>query len=190
MKKQELDRILKIRLPITVAVIILSLGLTFIISKAERDGVGYEPEQPIKYSHQLHAGQLKIDCKYCHTGVETSRHAGIPSASICMNCHSVVRRDSPEIIKLVKYFDEGKPIPWKRIHRLADFAYFNHSSHVDKGINCVHCHGDIANMEVVSQKHSFRMGQCLECHRNAHDRMPELGDSIKNGPDVCSRCHR
>lgn len=190
MKKQDLDRILKIRLPITIAVIIVSIGLVFIISKAERDGVGYEPEQPIKYSHALHAGQLKIDCKYCHTGVDSSRHAGVPSAAICMNCHSIARRERPEIQKLVDYYNQGKLIPWKRIHKVPDYAYFNHSSHVVKGINCVHCHGDIANMEVVSQKQSFRMSQCLACHRDAHNRMPELGDKIKNGPTQCSACHR
>jgi hypothetical protein len=189
-KKQHLDRILKIRIPITIGVILLSFGFTFLISKSSRDGVGYEPVQPIKYSHQLHAGQLKIDCKYCHTGVEKGRHAGIPSASICMNCHSVVRRERPEIQKLVKYYDDGVTIPWKRVHKLADFAYFNHSAHVVKGINCVHCHGDIASMDVVSQKHSFRMGQCLNCHRNAHERMPELGDKIKKGPENCNNCHR
>jgi hypothetical protein len=189
-KKLQLDRILKIRLPITILVIVLSLWFTFVMSKAERDGVGYEPVQPIKYSHQLHAGQLKIDCKYCHTGVDKARHAGVPSAAICMNCHSVVRRDRPEIIKLVKYYDEGKPIPWKRIHKLADYVYFSHAVHVDRNINCVHCHGDIANMEVVSQKHSFRMGECLDCHNNAHARLAELGDKIKNGPTTCSNCHR
>ena len=190
MKKRHLDRILKIRVPLVIAVMLISLGLTFIISKSERDGVGYEPVQPIKFSHLLHAGQMKIDCKYCHTGVDKSRHAGIPSPSICMNCHSVARRDRPEIIKLIKYYEDGTPIPWKRIHKLADYVYFNHSSHVVKGINCVHCHGDIANMEIVSQKHSFRMGECLNCHRNAHQRIPELGDKIKNGPVTCSNCHR
>jgi hypothetical protein len=189
-EKQHLDRILKIRLPITIGVILISVALTFLISKSERDGVGYQPEQPIKYSHQLHAGQLKIDCKYCHTGVEKSRHAGVPSASICMNCHSVARRDRPEIIKLIKYYTDGTPIPWKRVYKLGDFAYFNHSAHVIKGINCAHCHGDVANAEVISQKVSFRMSQCLSCHRDAHNRLPELGDKIKNGPVNCSNCHR
>lgn len=190
MFKQHLDRIIKIRLPITIAVILLSVGITFIISKSERDSVGYAPEQPIKFSHELHAGQLEIDCKYCHTGVDKNRHAGIPAASICMNCHSVVRRDRPEIIKLLEYYNEGKPIPWKRIHKIPDYAFFNHSSHVNKGINCVHCHGDIAKTEVVSQKLSFRMGSCLSCHKNAHQRMPELAGKIKLGPTNCASCHR
>lgn len=190
MFKQHLDRILKIRLPITIAVIVLSVGLTFIISKSERDSVGYEPDQPINFSHKLHAGELEIDCKYCHTSVETSRHASIPSASICMNCHSVVGRDRPEIEKLVAYYNEGAPIPWKRIHKIPDYAYFNHSAHVNKGINCVHCHGDVASMEKVSQKLSFRMSSCLNCHNNAHTRMPELAGKINNGPVTCGNCHR
>ena len=190
MKKLHLDRILKIRVPITVAVIILAFTLTFFATKAERDGVGYEPEQPIKFSHAIHAGKLEIDCQYCHTGVEKTRHAGIPSPSICMNCHSVARRDKPEVQKLINYYFDKKPVPWKRIHKVPDYAYFNHSVHVNRKINCVHCHGDIASMDVVSQKQSFRMGQCLSCHRNAHDRMPEISDKIKLGPVNCSSCHR
>ena len=190
MNKQHLDRILKIRLPITIAVILVAATITFMVSKSERDGVGYQPDQPIKFSHLLHAGGMKIDCKYCHTGVDKSRHAGVPSASICMNCHSVARRDRPEIIKLIGFYNEGKPIPWKRIHKVPDYAYFNHSSHVNKGINCVHCHGDIANMEKVAQKQPFRMSKCLHCHRNAKERLPELADKIKNGPVTCNTCHR
>ncbi|MDQ1266781.1 MAG: hypothetical protein QG635_1933 [Bacteroidota bacterium] len=188
--KKYIDQMIKIRLPITIGVILFSVAITFIISKSERDSVGYEPEQPIKYSHKLHAGELKIDCQYCHTSVSKTRHAGIPSASICMNCHSVVRRDKPEIMKLVEYNNDGKPIPWKRIHRVPDYAFFNHSVHVNKGINCVHCHGDIANMDKVAQKLSFRMSSCIGCHKNAHDRMPELANQIKKGPVTCGHCHR
>jgi len=189
-KKTVLDYALKVRLPVTVFVIILSFTLTYFISRPERDGIGYAPEQPIKFSHKLHAGTMKIDCQYCHTGVEKSRFATIPTASICMNCHTIARKDKPEILKLAGYFNNGKAIPWKRIHRVPDYAYFNHSVHVNKGIDCKNCHGDVARMDVVSQVHSFTMGSCLNCHRSAHEKLPELARQIKNGPDNCNACHR
>jgi hypothetical protein len=192
MKKTVLDHALKVRLPITIVVILISFALTFYLSRAERDGVGYSPEQPIKYSHKLHAGTLKIDCKYCHNAVDKSRHAMVPSASTCMNCHQIARKDKPEIVKLKKYYDEGKPIPWKRIHKVPEYAYFNHSAHVNKNIDCISCHGDVAKMEVVEQVHAFTMGKCLECHREPAQKMPYIKDvaSIKKGPEDCGSCHR
>lgn len=189
--KKLLDKILKVRLPIVLAVFGLTFVATFYATMEERDGVGYQPEQPIKFSHALHAGKMDIDCQYCHTGVEKSRHAGVPSASICMNCHTVARTETPEIQKLVKeYYNKGIPIPWKRVHRVADFAYFDHSAHVLKGINCAHCHGDMTKTTVVAQKKNFMMGACIDCHRNAHKKMPELKDKIKLGPENCYTCHR
>jgi len=189
-KKLHIDRVIKIRLPITIIVVLLTGYFTFFATKALRDGVGYEPEQPIKYSHAIHAGKLGIDCQYCHTGVAKTRHASIPSASICMNCHQVARRESPEIQKLIEYYTKEKPIPWKRIHKVPDYVYFNHSVHVNRGINCVHCHGDIASMTTVSQKQSFRMSECLSCHRQPESRMPELTGKINKGPTNCNACHR
>jgi hypothetical protein len=133
---------------------------------------------------------MKIDCQYCHSAVDKSRFATIPSTAVCMNCHSVARKNKPEILKLAKYYAEKKPIEWKRIHKLADFAYFNHSVHVNKGINCTKCHGDIDKMDVVGQMKSFTMGACLDCHRNAHLKLPEIAGQIKNGPENCAACHR
>ncbi len=190
MKKSVLDYTLKIRLPVTVFVIVVSFVLTFYVSKTERDSIGYAPEQPIKFSHKLHAGTMKIDCKYCHIGVEKSRFATIPTTSICMNCHSIAKKDKPEIIKLTNFYLSGKAIPWKRVHKLPDYVYFNHSVHVSMGIDCSHCHGEVARMDVVSQVHSFTMGACLSCHRNVHKFVPELGNKIKKGPENCNACHR
>ncbi len=190
MKKTILDYALKVRLPITLFVIIVSYALTYYISRPERDGLGYQPEQPINYSHKLHAGDLEIDCRYCHVGVEKSRHAVVPPTETCMNCHSVVHRDKEEIMKLVAYYENGEPIPWKRIHKLPDYAYFNHSVHVNKGIECESCHGNIASMEVVGQVHSFTMANCLNCHRDAHARLPYLQETVNNGPEYCNACHR
>ncbi|MFP4369663.1 MAG: cytochrome c3 family protein, partial [Candidatus Kapaibacterium sp.] len=109
MKKSVLDYALKVRVPVTVFIILASFALTYYVSRSERDGVGYAPEQPIDYSHKLHAGELGIDCQYCHTSADETRHASVPSASICMNCHAVAKTDSEEIKKLKKYHDENKP---------------------------------------------------------------------------------
>ena len=189
MKKSFLDYTLKIRLPLTLFVIAVSFAITFYASRTERDGVGYAPGQPINYSHKLHAGQMKIDCQYCHTGVTKGRHALVPSANICMNCHSIARKDKPEIIKLTKYYEEGTPIPWKRIHKVPEYAYFNHSVHVNKNIKCESCHGNIADMEVVSQMKAFTMTACLDCHREPEKYLPYL-EKVNKGPDNCSACHR
>ncbi len=190
MKKKVLDYILKIRVPVTLFVVAVSFALTFYVSRSERDGVGYQPDQPINFSHKLHAGDMGIDCKYCHTSVDQTRHASIPAANICMNCHTVARTDKPEIIKLKQYFDEGKPIPWKRIHRVPEYAYFNHSVHVNKGIECQSCHGDIEKMEKVKQVEPFAMSDCLQCHTEPEKRMPYLKGEVKKGPTHCAACHR
>jgi hypothetical protein len=189
MKNSLLDYILRIRLPITIFVIIASFTLTYFASRAERDGVGYMPDQPINYSHKLHAGDLQIDCQYCHVGVEKSRHAIVPAVSVCMNCHTVARKDSPEIIKLTEYYNQGKALPWKRVHKVPDYAYFSHSVHVNRGIDCTVCHGEITQMEKVGQMSSFTMANCLDCHRNIHQKLPDLA-GINKGPDYCWACHR
>ncbi len=189
-RKSQLDYNLKVRLPITVFIVAVSYLLTFILSKPERDGIGYSPEQPIAFSHKLHAGNMQIDCKYCHIGVDKGRFATVPSTNICMNCHTIARKDRPEIIKLAQFFSDERPIQWKRVHRLGDFAFFNHSVHVNKGIDCKYCHGEVDKMDKIQQVQKFTMGACLDCHRNAHQMMPELKDKINRGPEFCGACHR
>lgn len=189
MKRSSLDYILRIRLPVVLFVALLSAVVTYYLSRAERDGIGYAPTQPVAFSHKLHAGTMRIDCQYCHTGVAVSPHATIPPVSTCMNCHSVARKNRPEIIALTKYYEDGKALPWKRVHRVPDFAYFNHSVHINKGIGCVNCHGAVENMDVVSQVSEFTMAACLSCHRNAPDRLPDI-PGIQKGPDNCNTCHR
>lgn len=193
MKKHLLDYNLKVRLPIIIFTAVLAFTITYYASYAERNGIGYSPEQPIKFSHKLHAGDMQIDCKYCHVGADKSRTAGVPSADICMNCHTVARADRPEIVKLVKYYNEKKPIEWKRIHKVPDFAYFNHSVHVNKGIGCTNCHGEVKQMEQVAQVNSFTMGACLTCHRKPEQKISnyeEIKSNLKNGPENCAACHR
>lgn len=127
---------------------------------------GYQPTQPIAYSHKVHAGQLGIDCMYCHTNADKSRHATIPAVETCMGCHSVVRTDRPEIQKLTEYYNSGTPVPWVRIHSLPDHAYFNHAAHVNAGVSCQTCHGPVEQMEVVYQFVDTSMGWCISCHRS------------------------
>jgi hypothetical protein len=189
MKKPLLDSILKIRLPLVVFVASASFIATYYLSRAERDGVGYDPVQPIPFSHRLHAGTMGIDCQYCHTGVSKSRHAGIPPGSTCMNCHAVARKDRPGIIELTRYHEQGIPVPWKRVHKVPDYAYFNHSVHVNKGLECRNCHGNVENMEIVSQVSEFTMAACLDCHRNAPTILAHVPD-IQKAPDHCNTCHR
>jgi hypothetical protein len=140
--------------------------------------VGYAPEQPIPFSHKIHAGDNNIPCMYCHTNVERSRHATIPAMNICMNCHSVVAIDKPDIVKLTEAYNAGKPLEWERIHKIPDHAYFSHQWHIRKGFDCAVCHGDVAAMERVSQVRKLNMGDCLSCHRE------------NEAPTSCSTCHQ
>lgn len=189
MTNRFIDYLLRIRLPITIFIVLLSFSITYFVSRAERDGIGYQPDQPIAFSHALHAGQMNIDCQYCHQTVEKSRHAGIPSVSTCMNCHTIARSSRPEIIKLANLYKEGNALGWKRVHKVPDYAYFDHSVHINSGIECSSCHGDIASMDKVAQVNSFTMAACLDCHRNSQRKLTYL-ENVKKGPENCWACHR
>jgi hypothetical protein len=189
MKPHQLDYLLRIRLPLVLFAATGAFIATYYFSRAERDGVGYAPVQPVAFSHRLHAGTMAIDCQYCHTGVTVSPHATVPAVATCMNCHAVARKTRPEIIKLTRYYDEGIALPWKRIHRVPDYAYFNHSVHVNRKIPCAACHGSVESMDVVQQVSEFTMASCLDCHRNAPQRLAGI-PGIRKGPDNCNTCHR
>jgi hypothetical protein len=176
--------------------------------------VGYAPAQPVPYSHALHAGELGIDCRYCHNTVEVAAHAAVPPTQTCMNCHTNIRRTSPKLVAVRESNATGLPVPWVRVHDLPDYVYFNHSAHVMRGVGCVECHDRIDKMEVVYQAKKLSMGWCLDCHRNpdAHLRPPQLatqmdwqppagidraayGRTIReqlklNPSEDCSTCHR
>ena len=128
--------------------------------------VGYQPIQPVSFSHNIHAGQLGIDCRYCHSAVEKSWFSNIPSSSTCMNCHNQVLKDDPRLALVRESAASGKPIPWVQIHRVPDFVYFNHSVHVTRGISCVECHGRIDKMDEVYHAKPLSMSFCLDCHRD------------------------
>ncbi|MEM6315686.1 MAG: cytochrome c3 family protein [Planctomycetota bacterium] len=129
--------------------------------------VGYRPEQPVPYSHALHVGQLGMDCRYCHTTVDEAGFAAIPSTQTCMNCHTAVKYDSNKLTAVRQSWETGDPIEWTKVHDLADYAYFNHSAHVNKGIGCYSCHGRVDQMGEagVHQVEPLNMGWCLDCHR-------------------------
>jgi len=128
--------------------------------------VGVPPAQPVPFSHKHHVQQLGIDCRYCHTSVETSSFAGIPPTKTCMTCHSQVWTDAKVLEPVREAYQTGKPIEWAKVHRLPQFTYFNHSVHVAKGVACVTCHGPVDHMEVVFKQAPLTMSWCLECHRN------------------------
>jgi hypothetical protein len=122
--------------------------------------------QPVPFSHKHHVSGLGIDCRYCHTAVEQSAFAGIPSTSTCMNCHSQIWTNSPMLEPVRESYRTGQPLRWNRVHNLAEFVYFNHGIHVNKGVGCTTCHGPVDQMPLVSQENSLLMEWCLDCHRN------------------------
>jgi hypothetical protein len=121
--------------------------------------------QPVQFSHEHHVSGLGLDCRYCHTSVEESSFAGLPPTQTCMNCHSQIWSNSPYLEPVRDSWKTGKPIVWTRVHNLADFVYFNHSIHVNKGVGCVTCHGRVDRMPLMWQEHSLLMEWCIECHR-------------------------
>jgi formate-dependent nitrite reductase cytochrome c552 subunit len=136
--------------------------------------VGYQPIQPVSFSHAIHADQLGLDCRYCHNGVEKSWYSNIPSASTCMNCHNQVLKDDPRLAEVRRSYETGQPIPWVQIHKLPDYVYFNHSVHVNRGVSCAECHGPVNKMDEVKHAKSLGMPFCLECHRNPEKRIRPL----------------
>ncbi len=140
----------------------------------EYSRVGYQPIQPVPFSHKVHVGQVGMDCRYCHNAVEKSWFSNIPAASTCMNCHSLILKDDPRLQVVRDSFQSGNPIPWVQIHRVPDYVYFNHSVHVNRGISCVSCHGQINEMDEVYHAKSLTMSFCLDCHRKPEDNIRPL----------------
>jgi hypothetical protein len=122
-------------------------------------------DQPIQFSHERHVAGNGIDCRYCHTSVEESGFAGIPPTKTCMNCHSQIFANSPFLEPVRESFRTGRSIEWTRVHDLPDYVYFNHSIHVNKGIGCTTCHGQVDRMPLMWQEQSLQMEWCLDCHR-------------------------
>ena len=186
-------------LAIGVALTVMGLVGGVVALELSRVGVhqGYAPEQPIAFSHKLHAGDSKIPCLYCHFGARTSRHAGIPPLNVCMNCHSILTKQTIEIEKLKEAVQRKQAIAWTKVHNLPDFVYFNHSQHVTGGVSCQSCHGPVETMVRIRQDAKLTMGWCLDCHRTRgvevfHQRQAALnrGDSKTPFPGLdCGKCH-
>jgi hypothetical protein len=141
----------------------------------------YAPEQPIDYSHKLHAGDLQIPCQFCHTYARRSKSAGIPSLEQCMACHNVIAPTKERIQQITKAYDSQEPIEWVKVHDLPDFVYFSHKQHVAAGFECQECHGPVEEMEVLYRHAPLTMGWCVECHR----------DNMDKGAQVdCLICHK
>lgn len=183
----------------------------------EYTNVGYRPEQPVPFSHKLHAGDLEMDCRYCHAQVEISAVATVPPTKVCQNCHNLVKRDSEKLAVVRESEETAMPVEWVRVHKVPEYAYFNHGVHVRAGVGCQSCHGDIRSMEVVTQQEPLSMGWCLDCHRNPDSHLRRR-DQITNTtweppddqaefaarfkeeraaawrpiepPETCSGCHR
>jgi hypothetical protein len=201
-----------------IVAVLAAGGLVYVIFLAVYGGsgtttnVGYQPVQPVPFSHALHAGDMGIDCRYCHNTVERAGHAAVPPTQTCMNCHAQIRAQSPKLLAVRESYAAGLPVNWLRVHDLPDYAYFNHSAHVTRGIGCVSCHGRIDRMETVYQDQPLTMGWCLACHRHPErflrpvdavtkmDWVPNeaqdvLGRRLREVGNInpstdCSTCHR
>ena len=154
---------------------VAAAGITYYATPAYLR-VGYAPVQPVPFDHSLHAGQLGLDCRYCHAGVEKSATSSVPAAQTCMNCHSTIKTQSPLLEPVRQSYQTGDPVPWVKIHAVPDYVYFNHSVHVNRGVSCVECHGKVNEMKVVQQAKPHSMSWCLDCHRNPAERIRDPKD--------------
>jgi len=202
-----------IYLPIIAVILLLCVvGFFWYYGSPEYLVVGYQPRQPVQYSHKLHAGDLGLDCRYCHSQIEKSVDANIPSTQTCMNCHRLIGTDNPKLLPVRESWANQRPIQWVRVHKLPDYVYFDHSAHLRAGIGCVNCHGRVDDMAVVMQKKPLSMGWCLDCHRDPDSRIgpPSEVTNLKWKPgkdhaefvkqfkkenkiaprETCSTCHR
>lgn len=167
-----------------VALGVLGAVGAFVVVQARHIGYnqGYAPDQPVAFSHKKHAGDLKMECSYCHFGADKGRHAAIPPTELCLNCHSKVKTNSPEIKKIQEAVDSGENIQWKRVNFFPDYAYFNHAQHVNVAeISCQQCHGKVEEMVIYKQEKKLNMGWCIECHREKGIAPPQ--DHPKPGED-------
>lgn len=196
-----------------IFVVLFVSALTF-YARTDRNRVGLPVTQPVAFQHTLHAGELGLDCRYCHSSVERTAFATVPPTETCMTCHSQVRVNTPQLAEVTNSWKTKTPIAWTRVHDLADYVYFNHSAHVNSGVGCASCHGRVDQMDTVFKAKPMSMGWCLECHRDpAKELRPqnevfnmayqkpvdqhELGAELVKTYDIdvprlsqCSTCHR
>lgn len=165
------------------AVLTIAVGLAGVLVGFWADAAFFPttiPQQPIEFSHKIHAGDNGIHCMYCHVQARRSPTAGVPSVNKCVSCHQIVAKDRPQVRKLMEYWADQQPIPWVRVHDLPDFVYFPHKRHVQAGVACQTCHGPVETMQRVERVAPMKMGWCLDCHKD-HE--------VQNGLD-CWTCHK
>lgn len=192
--------------------LLLVVGLFWYYGSPEYTDVGYRPVQPVPYSHKLHVGDLGLDCRYCHVAVEKSAVASVPPTQTCLNCHRLIKPDSEKLKSVFTSWETGIPLQWVKVHKIPDYAYFNHSAHIRAGVGCESCHGNIAQMEVVQQMKPLSMSWCVDCHRNPASQLRPLDQVTAMGwkapenqaeigrrliqerhiqpPTDCAGCHR
>ena len=177
---------MRLRMLLSIVAALVIVGSALIARELSRVGVhqGYAPEQPIAFSHKLHAGDHKVPCLYCHFAARTSRHAGIPPVSVCMNCHGMLTKQTRDIERLKEAVAQARPIVWTKVHNLPDFVYFNHSRHTIAHVECQACHGHVETMVRVEQRAPLTMGWCIQCHRSRHADPRSAADNLD-----CGKCH-
>lgn len=192
-----------------LAIVVFACVAWFLNRSPYSTGQGAVPEQPVPFSHQHHVGGLGIDCRYCHTGVDRSRFAGLPDTHTCMSCHSQLWTEAQMLAPVRESLKEDRPLRWIRVHKLPDFVYFDHRAHVTRGIGCESCHGRVDRMPLMRQAMPMTMQWCLDCHRQpqkalrAPDRITAMGAPVASDPDAllryrihtdrmteCVTCHR
>jgi len=196
-----------------VFIVAAAFGIAYTVARSSYvTEVGVVREQPVPFSHQHHVGDVGLDCRYCHTSVDVSASAGMPPTQTCMNCHAQLFKDSPLLEPVRQSYRTGDPLKWTRVHDLPDFAYFDHSIHVSKGIGCSTCHGRVDDMPLMWREASLQMLWCLDCHRNPEPHIRPRSEIFTmdwqpaNAPDFdarqlmvdyhvdsktnCSICHR
>ena len=163
-------------LPLKILIIVITLvtGATaatwyYVTPKYTR--VGYEPIQPVPFSHNVHVEQLGMDCRYCHSFVEVAAHSNLPNTQTCMACHTQVQKENPKLEPLRASWKTGQPVEWVQIHRTPDYVFYNHAAHVNRGISCHSCHGQVNEMDVVRHDKPHSMAWCLDCHRQPENHL-------------------
>ncbi|WP_428375743.1 cytochrome c3 family protein [Lichenicoccus sp.] len=155
---------------VLLSLLLLAGGSVLILEMLQHSAyvsrVGIAPEQPVPFSHKHHVGELGIDCRYCHTGVEVSASAGLPPTHTCMTCHSQLWTGAAMLAPVRDSLARDQPLAWVRVHRLPDYVYFNHSIHIAKGVGCSSCHGAVDRMQLTARAQNLTMQFCLDCHRN------------------------
>ena len=196
-----------------VFIVLMMLALTA-FARTTKNQVGVPVAQPVGFQHALHAGELGVDCRYCHTSVEVAAYANIPPTEVCMTCHSQIRVGTPQLAAVWESWEQDRPIKWNGVHKLADFVYFNHAAHINNGVGCNNCHGRVDQMGGIWKAEPMTMGWCLECHRAPENyvrpreevfnlayeppaNQEELGRSLVQSYHIntnklpqCSTCHR